>query len=646
MKKFGKRLMSILLTAALTVGGVAVTGITANAATDAPTYSGKECQGGSPDIESLYGKTGQGGENFELICDGNTRTKYCVRFNTTDKPFFIFAPAKDDQGNRSSCVCTGYTLTTANDTSVYKGRNPKSWTIYGSNDFVEPTGFQGAAPTATDWQNANSNATWTIVKEVKDDSTLQPVDYTPYNFTIDTNDSTPSYKFFRFVVDANGGDNYFQLSELKIYIKKTDNNSEHVVGQDAKWVWTKNDQSSVKLDAGLEFTCTQCGNKVCVKADSVNVEENAENHLKAKVTINNTEYSNVKYYPCIEDPQAKKLSFNGSEQDLLTEGQLYSNKCHFEYVVSDSEASHGNTWKTEMPKEKNAGTYYVFYRVAGETNNPNPDEYMVKVVMDPKKVDSAEIVLPEEKITYDGNEKTPAVKVMDGETEIETDQYNVSYSDNIEIGTATVTVKNIENGNYIFEASETFEIEEEEKQIEESTEQTTEQTTEQITEKTTEEKKDDKKEDKKEEMKTPKYSNEWVDGKWYDAEGNQTYAGTLSWKSDSTGWWVEDSEGWYPTSQWQKIDGIWYYFNASGYMASGEYYDGCWFNTDGSWDEQYYLTWKSDSTGWWVEDKSGWWPSSQWLKIDGSWYYFDGSGYMVTSQYVDGYWIGSDGVCN
>ena len=144
----------------------------------------------------------------------------------------------------------------------------------------------------------------------------------------------------------------------------------------------------------------------------------------------------------------------------------------------------------------------------------------------------------------------------------------------------------------------------------------------------------------------PKYSNEWINGKWYDADGKQTYEATLSWKSNSTGWWVEDDRGWYPVSSWQRIDGIWYYFGASGYMASNEYVDGYWLNSDGSCSNDYYLTWKSNSTGWWVEDKSGWWPSSQWLKIDGSWYYFDASGYMVTSQYVDGYWIGANGVCN
>lgn len=145
--------------------------------------------------------------------------------------------------------------------------------------------------------------------------------------------------------------------------------------------------------------------------------------------------------------------------------------------------------------------------------------------------------------------------------------------------------------------------------------------------------------------KTKKYSEEWIKGKWYNKDGSQTYKGTLSWKCNSKGWWVEDSAGWYPQSQWQKIDGVWYYFNSSGYMASNEYYNGYWFNSDGSWDSQYYLTWKCNSKGWWVEDKSGWWPANKWLKVDGDWYYFNSSGYMVTSQYVDGWWIGADGVC-
>ena len=79
---------------------------------------------------------------------------------------------------------------------------------------------------------------------------------------------------------------------------------------------------------------------------------------------------------------------------------------------------------------------------------------------------------------------------------------------------------------------------------------------------------------------------------------------------------------------------------------SNEWVDGKWYNADGTQDYDATLSWKSNATGWWVEDKSGWWPSSEWLKIDGCWYYFDASGYMVTNQYIDGYWIGADGVCN
>ena len=41
-----------------------------------------------------------------------------------------------------------------------------------------------------------------------------------------------------------------------------------------------------------------------------------------------------------------------------------------------------------------------------------------------------------------------------------------------------------------------------------------------------------------------------------------------------------------------QVDGIWYYFKPDGYMACGEYYNSYWFNSDGSWDEKYFLTWK------------------------------------------------------
>ena len=116
-----------------------------------------------------------------------------------------------------------------------------------------------------------------------------------------------------------------------------------------------------------------------------------------------------------------------------------------------------------------------------------------------------------------------------------------------------------------------------------------------------------------------------------------------TWKSDSTGWWFEEEDGSYPVWDWKYIDDNWYFFDRNGYMDSNGYRFGCWLRGDGSWDYVYSNgTWKSDSNGWWYED-NGWYPTSQWLKIDGYWYYFKADGYIAANEYIDGYWLGSDG---
>ena len=80
---------------------------------------------------------------------------------------------------------------------------------------------------------------------------------------------------------------------------------------------------------------------------------------------------------------------------------------------------------------------------------------------------------------------------------------------------------------------------------------------------------------------TPKYAKEWRNGKWYDSNGNTSYSGG-KWKSNATGWWFEDASGWYPVSQWVKINGTWYYFKADGYMATSQYIGGYWVDANGA----------------------------------------------------------------
>ncbi len=139
--------------------------------------------------------------------------------------------------------------------------------------------------------------------------------------------------------------------------------------------------------------------------------------------------------------------------------------------------------------------------------------------------------------------------------------------------------------------------------------------------------------------------NEWMDGCWLGADGAWTYQYKGSWKANSKGWWFEDESGWYPSGCWQTINGVKYYFGTDGYMASNEWVNGQWISSDGSSSYKFKGSWKNNSTGWWFEDETGWYPHSQWQKINGIWYYFEGSGYMAVNKYIDGYYVNASGAC-
>lgn len=82
------------------------------------------------------------------------------------------------------------------------------------------------------------------------------------------------------------------------------------------------------------------------------------------------------------------------------------------------------------------------------------------------------------------------------------------------------------------------------------------------------------------------------------------------WKKNDTGFWYVRSDGSYPKEQFEKIDGTWYYFDGSGYMLSDKWKK----RPDGTW---YYF------------DKSGE-MATGWKLISNKWYYFKDDGEMVT----------------
>ena len=79
------------------------------------------------------------------------------------------------------------------------------------------------------------------------------------------------------------------------------------------------------------------------------------------------------------------------------------------------------------------------------------------------------------------------------------------------------------------------------------------------------------------------------------------------------------------TDGWSKgSDGNWYYYQ-NGSPVSGMRKIG---------GSTYYFIAGMMKTNYWVMDANE------------DWYYFGSDGYMVTNRYIDGWWIGSDGVCN
>ena len=109
---------------------------------------------------------------------------------------------------------------------------------------------------------------------------------------------------------------------------------------------------------------------------------------------------------------------------------------------------------------------------------------------------------------------------------------------------------------------------------------------------------------------------------------------TLKWKHNKTGWWMVYPDGTCPRSEWIRVNGKWYYFAEDGYMAANEWRDGRWLGKNGAWTYDGIGEWKSNKTGSWYEDSLGWYPVSRWQKIDGTWYYFNKKGYAVTGWHM------------
>ena len=331
------------------------------------------------------------------------------------------------------------------------------------------------------------------------------------------------------------------------------------------------------------------------------------------------QYSNFAYTPNVT------LTYNGTK--------LVVNK---DYTVTYSD-------------NINAGTATV--TVTGKGNFTGTK--IMEFTIEPRPISAAEVSQTFEQ-KYTGSPIEPSVTVRDGNRELVCGvDYTLEYSNNVNIGPATISVVGI--GNYYGTKDEHFTIGIGD--ISEATAHkiyTQKYTGYELTPgvlitfngKTLVENTD---------YKLIYTNNVRIGTATVDVLGIGNFAGSMrltfeianeiepGWREEAGVWYYIDEYG-MPSLFWQKIDGLWYYFNEKGEMVKyWQLIDGVWYYFCGS---GYMVKhWQKIGGVWYYFDASGAMKTG-WQKINGLWYYFNGSGAMQTGWLLLGdkwYYLESDG---
>lgn len=271
-------------------------------------------------------------------------------------------------------------------------------------------------------------------------------------------------------------------------------------------------------------------------------------------------------------------------------------------------------------------------------------EYTVEVLKTP--IGDGSVILSGVNTSYcfTGSSIQPSVTLKhNGRTLKRGIDYDVSYSNNVYLGEATITVKG--KGDYLGERRHTFRIVSGSVLVGPRNSWNT------------------------VEGKTYYYGDDcravkWsqkIGGSWYYFNGAcQMQTGWIKWAGDGS-WsyfdkngrglfgWQKIGESWYylnpdtmrMATGWQKVGGAWYYLKPSGAMATG------WAKVGSTW---YYL--KSSgamATGWlklggaWYYLKPSGAMATGWYKVGNSWYYSNGSGVMQSNRWIGNYYVTSSG---
>ena len=192
------------------------------------------------------------------------------------------------------------------------------------------------------------------------------------------------------------------------------------------------------------------GDGIVLKSDWFNVSSKdsiidlstsiEDNKLRIGALLNDKVYAEL--------DENKNITYSGSE--LKPSVKVYYNRNY----MSSVQLKEGSDYNVTYSDNINAGTATAIVTGIGAYSGSKN----VTFTIEPKKIDSPTFDGLKPEYTYTGQKVEPEFALMDGDTVIPSSEYEVSYSDNTEVGTATITIKDVIGGNYDINCKAEFDI--------------------------------------------------------------------------------------------------------------------------------------------------------------------------------------------
>ena len=192
------------------------------------------------------------------------------------------------------------------------------------------------------------------------------------------------------------------------------------------------------------------GDGIVLKSDWFNVSSNdsiidlstsiEDNKLRIGALLNDKVYAEL--------DENKNITYSGSE--LKPSVKVYYNRNY----MSSVQLKEGLDYNVTYSDNINAGTATAIVTGIGAYSGTKN----VTFTIEPMKISSPTFDGFKSEYTYTGQKVEPEFTLMDGDTVIPSNEYEVSYSDNTEVGTATITITDATDGNYDINCKAEFDI--------------------------------------------------------------------------------------------------------------------------------------------------------------------------------------------